>query len=264
MKRKFKDAFTLIELLVVISIIALLMSIMMPALAKAREVAKKTACVANLKQQGVACSMYLLDYEHKFPRQDPRQDYLGYFSWGGKAGASPNARTSERLLNPYMSVMGKVKINSGDAPLMVFKCPADIGSTAGWYDPAASEGCPRQPTDFYALGASYGYNAAPGNIVKETINGVPMFWGVAGRRVEEMYKPNEVLVATCGAFGAYGFYESHKAKFMNYYWHNKKEDGWANILFTDMHVDYKKRTFDKPSSFEGEGWTQIYYLPKFR
>lgn len=55
---KKKHGFTLIELLVVISIIALLMSIMMPALGKAREVAKSVVCRSRLKQIGLAAALW--------------------------------------------------------------------------------------------------------------------------------------------------------------------------------------------------------------
>ncbi|MDP7281983.1 MAG: type II secretion system protein, partial [Candidatus Poribacteria bacterium] len=56
---KHKRAFTLIELLVVISVIALLLSILMPALSKAKEQAKAVVCVANMHQIGLATATYL-------------------------------------------------------------------------------------------------------------------------------------------------------------------------------------------------------------
>lgn len=60
-------AFTLIELLVVVSIIALLVSILLPALAKARDSAKRTVCLSNFKAFGVACHMYAGDQRGNLP-----------------------------------------------------------------------------------------------------------------------------------------------------------------------------------------------------
>jgi len=65
MSRENFKAFTLVELLVVISIIALLLSILMPSLRKAREAAKRTICQSNLKQYQFATMMYFVDNDGK-------------------------------------------------------------------------------------------------------------------------------------------------------------------------------------------------------
>ena len=65
--RKTKG-FTLVELLVVISIIALLMAILMPALAKVRSIAFRMTCGTNLAGIGKATLIYANDYEEEFPR----------------------------------------------------------------------------------------------------------------------------------------------------------------------------------------------------
>ena len=62
-----KQKFTLIELLVVIAIIAILASMLLPALQKARDAGKKALCVSNLKQLGYATTMYTGDYDGMLP-----------------------------------------------------------------------------------------------------------------------------------------------------------------------------------------------------
>ena len=62
-----RRAFTLIELLVVITIIAILAAILFPVFAQAKEAAKKTTCLSNLKNIGTAMVLYQSDYDDYFP-----------------------------------------------------------------------------------------------------------------------------------------------------------------------------------------------------
>ena len=73
-----RRGFTLIELLVVIAIIAILAAILFPVFARAREKARQTSCLSNLKQLGLGMLMYVQDYDERFPS--------GRYIAGGVAG----------------------------------------------------------------------------------------------------------------------------------------------------------------------------------
>jgi prepilin-type N-terminal cleavage/methylation domain-containing protein len=106
--RSLRSGFTLIELLVVIAIIAILAAILFPVFAQAREQARKTACLSNLKQIGLACNMYVQDYDETFP-----------FAWG-TTGPWCYA------LNPYVKSAGiSASSNFPDNAASVWHCPTD-------------------------------------------------------------------------------------------------------------------------------------------
>jgi prepilin-type N-terminal cleavage/methylation domain-containing protein/prepilin-type processing-associated H-X9-DG protein len=75
-------AFTLIELLVVISIIGLLVAILLPALAAARQSAAATQCLTNLRQTGVAMHAYAADHKGFLPPRSTQSPYVtGTYRW---------------------------------------------------------------------------------------------------------------------------------------------------------------------------------------
>jgi prepilin-type N-terminal cleavage/methylation domain-containing protein len=101
------QAFTLIELLVVIAIIAILAAILFPVFAQAREAARKTSCLSNLKQMGLGMLMYTQDYDEKMVLWE--QGSGNYFFDG-----QGFAMTFDRIIQPY------VKNN------LISGCPSDL------------------------------------------------------------------------------------------------------------------------------------------
>lgn len=77
-KKHHPGAFTLIELLVVIAIIAILAGLLTPALTRARESARKSACLSNVRQIGLAFKQYAVDNNERFPTNTGATDYIGY------------------------------------------------------------------------------------------------------------------------------------------------------------------------------------------
>jgi prepilin-type N-terminal cleavage/methylation domain-containing protein/prepilin-type processing-associated H-X9-DG protein len=75
-----KRGFTLIELLVVIAIIAILAAILFPVFAKAREKARQSSCLSNVKQLGLAALQYAQDYDEILPRVNIKVGDI-YYGW---------------------------------------------------------------------------------------------------------------------------------------------------------------------------------------
>ncbi len=106
-----RRGFTLIELLVVIAIIAILAAILFPVFAKAREQARKTACLSNTKQIGTALQMYAQDYDETYAMRYGSGDPVDF--------ENGFQRSWKNMLNAY--------IKNRD----VFKCPSNPTSRKG-------------------------------------------------------------------------------------------------------------------------------------
>jgi prepilin-type N-terminal cleavage/methylation domain-containing protein len=134
MRRK---GFTLVELLVVISIIALLMAILMPALAQVRRLAQRIMCGTNLSAIGKAMIVYANDNEEEFPRaggRNSRWATLGYITdWDhvqtGNENPEPGAFGATSLARATMSSNFFLLIKYTDGTPKLFNCKGDIGSS---------------------------------------------------------------------------------------------------------------------------------------
>jgi prepilin-type N-terminal cleavage/methylation domain-containing protein/prepilin-type processing-associated H-X9-DG protein len=145
-----RTGFTLIELLVVIAIIAILAAILFPVFAQAREKARQTMCLSNLKQMGTAAMMYAQDYdESHIGNIQNRVTFSGYtaFWW--------------QLLPPYIQPsQGGVGYGNYADIGGVYRCPSgDPGETL-----RQDTGKPEALIQYIPVGAIVEYNNPSSNI----------------------------------------------------------------------------------------------------
>lgn len=233
MEKCSRDGFTLVELLVVIAISAILTALLLPALAAAKEKAKRTACLGNLKQINLAVHLYA----------------------GDNGDLLPNLGDAT-----YISFKEVIKGNLGlrgtaSAQDKIFACPADVFS----YEESSTlaytaHGRHEQSYSDYSSYAFNGLNLLT-NYPVLTENG-PMP-GVGGQKLGAIRNPTKTALVV------------EEPAFFPYSWHQRKPSGQPlinnaiNVLsFVDGHLSFTRMYWNSAIRYSnGENSAAAYYDP---
>ena len=214
-------AFTLVELLVVIGIIAVMISILMPALTKARRAALQTQCLSNMRQVGIGLQMYTLDYKGKTPPlrcNDPGNGSVLQFG-------------DPTVYAQYPNFLGSLLAHAQDNRA-IFKCPVpepQVMAGGGYLVTESSD-------------TSYGGNAAvlgrqlssiPGSAGVIYLQEFPHRWGAA------VYRPMWIEGSSPKLY-TYWHDNYNGMPNQNQYQYSFIHAKGGNLLFLDGHGEYRK------------------------
>jgi prepilin-type N-terminal cleavage/methylation domain-containing protein/prepilin-type processing-associated H-X9-DG protein len=256
-KRVKRSGFTLIELLVVIAIIALLAAMLLPALAKAKERANQTNCLNNLKQWGLAMTMYADDNHDLYPASrdlsatetpDNNPTWQGLYQ---RATANPPVGLSDwfNALPPYVSGLplwqygaSSVSNNVFVTGKSIYICPTAAAIPYLPLDPnpltGIEPGAGPGPTFNYGMNQRINFNLPAPNNVPETPFKITQaahssaFVVFAEQRVHQSETPY------------YGTSPTDLSS--TYLWCNRfsgRHSGGGNIVFGDGHATYYKYNY---------------------
>ncbi len=205
--------FSLVEILVVIGIIAMLIGLLLPSLARAREQANKIKCASNLRNLTTALNGYLNDWKNVVFWRAPNlaDDGVEFYVYGGREDANSSGPIQQGIFNssfrPVRPIVRPLNLfmsnNYG-----VFQCPDD--------DSAVSFVPGQKDSNFGFVGTSYIFNCTG------TVTGsAPPGGGFAGRRITRAKDSSNAILF----FDACLMYDKK--------WHPNKK---GNIAMADGHV----------------------------
>ncbi len=236
-------AFTLVELLVVIGIIAILISIILPTISRARESANRAQCMSNLRQLGMAFNIYFNQNQMRFPRTAPLQAGIrkhrdeDWIYWQKNSNLDIKQSAVLRLL--------RTSAGGGDVE-SICRCPSDTNYR-------------NRPLAKDSDGSSYQYSYTMNNrmtwqfesFMPKDAGNSPLPYATKITRVRHpadkvlLFEEDEVMLDDGAASMTMGgnmlsIRHDHKRVYPDDQSSNRDRRG--NVMFADGHVDYVSRS----------------------
>jgi len=256
--------FTLIELLVVIAIIAILAAMLLPALAKAKDAAKKTQCMSNMKQLQLCYQMYVGDNTDRLPLNFVGGSPYNWTTNAAQLSAVPSQGLTEGVLYPY------------NQSYKIYACPANITMVcpAGGWDgqtvllarqfygnPGINQNSKLPETRTCSVEISMGCNNAKDPGGPWTYSAGPITWNTywkmnqihsdISRKIVFVQEAQSTLQDT--VFGNFPLVSSSPVN----EWFNmpaNRHNSGEDFSFADGHVEYRRwHSADVPAHQDGDG-----------
>jgi len=247
-KRQFGTAFTLIELLVVIAIIALLVSLLMPSLKQAKELARASLCGGHVRVIGVALPQYLADFNDILPRYGesvPRSEWHDELDRFDESIDGPtNGVTRYNLITTWHTSF-KDPIRNGDGYLGPYVTNSETGKTN-------MLGCPSVPDRlelkyYMRYGREYLCSIERGKSYSLNLHGVTQ--GETGKvhfgslSISQIRRPAELvyMADSCGRAAHFNWIGEDSWPGWTGDIPAERHFGEFNMVFVDGHADTRPR-----------------------